>query len=394
MQDLGETGGQMPTRWVFALLLGGLGFGPALAGERELHMVAFADQELVYEAGVGAVVSRGKYDVVTRVESIDRKNAWVHVTVFNPSSQPITVPDSAIDASSTAGAIKMLRYADLMKKEKRKQFWENLATGLAAGANSYTAAQSGNYTQRGNFDGRVNTYGSGGYASSNVSGSYTTYGKDPVAAQMATARANAENREMIANVSNAQLARTAALSNSVFRTETIEPGTSYGGSLQLVLPKAIRGQGQAFEIAVTVDGERHPFMVLADATPTAETLQVMAEATALPRKARVDVEVKRMAIVERAIDDPRYQDRVAMLDLDWLITNRFGRRPIAGHLVLEGPEGTRIRMPWTINAETAAASEFSQTGAEVSLLLGSADSDWLLTQAESGAKIRAEFEVR
>lgn len=253
------------------------------SAERELHLMAYADQELVYEAGVGAVVSRGNFDVVTRIQAIDRKNAWVHVTVFTPSTRPVTVHEAAIEAVSAAGPLKMLRYADLMKKEKRKQFWENLATGLAAGANSYNAAQSGNYTQRGSFNGRVNSYGSGGYASSKVSGNYTAYGTDPVAAQMATARANAENRAMIANVSNAQLARTAAQSNSVLHTEIIEFGDSYGGAVQMALPKAIRGQGRAFEIIVTVDVESHLFVVHGDARPSHEMLQQLAERTAVPR---------------------------------------------------------------------------------------------------------------
>lgn len=377
------------------VLLLSIGFANlATAAERELHMVAYADQELVYEAGVGAVVSRGNFDVVTRIQAIDRKNAWVHVTVFNPSAKSVTVHETAIEAASATGPLKMLRYADLMKKEKRKQFWENLATGLAAGANSYNAAQSGNYTQQGSFNGRVNSYGSGAYASSNVSGNYTAYGTDPVAAQMATARANAENREMIANVSNAQLARTAALSNSVFRTETIEPGTSYGGSLQVVLPKPLRGQGLPFEIVVTVDGERHPFMVLADASPTAETQQVMAEETALPRTPRIEVQLERIRVSERAIDDARYQDRVALLDLHWRISNHFGPRPIQGHLVLEDPAGMRIRLPWTIESDVAANGEHTQIGAEVALFLGSADSDWLLTHATTGEAMRAVFEMR
>ena len=58
------------------VLLLSIGFAnSATAAERELHLVAYADQELVYQAGVGAVVSRGNFDVVTRIQAIDRKNA-------------------------------------------------------------------------------------------------------------------------------------------------------------------------------------------------------------------------------------------------------------------------------------------------------------------------------
>lgn len=366
---------------------------PVLAAERELHMVPYADQELVYESGVASVVSRGEYDVVVRLQSINRKNAWVHVTVFNGTDRAVTVADTAIEATGPAGPLKTLGYAELMKKEERRQFWEALAVGLAAGANAYGAASAGDYTETGTFDGNVNTVGSGGYAHSNVSGSYTAHGTDPAAAQMATARANAENREMIGNVSSAQLARTAALSQSVFRTETIEAGTSYGGAIQVVLPKAARGMSHAIEVAVTVNGERHPFVVHADAPPSHETLQQLAVRTALPRSPKLSARLAAISVVEMLIDDPAYQNRVVSMDIEWTVEQRFDHGPVAGRLVLSGADGSSISLPWTIEAEHATNGQHLQSAAEILLKVGDADSDWLLTQAESGAPVRAVFEA-
>lgn len=391
MHHVGMNCRQARMRCGVAMLVGLLGLGLAQAAERQLHMVAYADQELVYESGVGAVVSRGNYDVVARVQSINRKNAWINVTVFNGTDRSITMQDTAIEATGSAGPLKMLRYAELMKKEKSRQFWEALAVGLAAGANSYGAAQAGDYAETGSFNGNVSTSGSGGYARSNVSGSYSAYGTDPVAQQIATSRANAENGAMIEQLSSAQLARTAALSQSVFRTETIEPGTSHGGSVQVVLPKLVRGQGQAIEVTVTVNGERHPFVVHADAPPSPETLQLMSEQTALPRSPMVSARLAAISVVELTVNDPAYQDRVVSMDIEWSIERRFGEGPIAGRLVLEDQSGSSISMPWTIAAENAENGHHLQSAVEVLMKLGNADSDWLLTQVLSGVELRATF---
>lgn len=86
-----------------------------------------------------------------------------------------------------------------------------------------------------------------------------------------------------------------------------------------MLPTPLRGHGQPFEIAVNVNGEHHRFLVLADAAPTAEDLQTMTEETALPRSPHVDVQLECIRVIERAIADPRYKDRVVLLDLNWTI---------------------------------------------------------------------------
>lgn len=394
MLHQGESGRPAPMRAVFALLAGALGIGMAQAAERELHMVAFADQELVYESGVAAVVSRGDYDVVVRLQPINRKNAWVHVTVFNGTDRAVTMADTAIEVTGPAGPLKTLRHAELMKKEERRQFWEGLAVGLAAGVNAYGAAGAGDYTETGSFDGNVNSVGSGGYTRSSVSGTYRAHGTDQVAQQIAMDRASDQNTAMFAQMSSTHLARTAALSQSVFRTETIEAGTSYGGAIQVVLPKAVRGQSHALEVMVAVNGERHPFVAHVDAPPPPETVQRLAARTALPRAPKISARLAAISVVDMLMDDPAFQDRVVSIDIEWSVEQRYDQGPIAGHLILNDPDGSSIGLPWTIEADHATNGQHLQSAAEILLEVGNADSDWLLAHASSGAPLQAAFEVR
>lgn len=375
-----------------ALMLACCSSAATWAGEREIHMAPFADQELVYESGVGTVISRARYSVALQVNPIDRRTAWLNVSIFNATDRAVTVAESAIDATSGSGAVTLLRAADLIKKDKRRQFWENVGTGFAAGANSYAAAQSGSYSQSGTFNGRVNTVGSSGYSSSTVHGTYQAYGKDPVASQLAIARANAQNQELINNVRSEQVARSQDLASALFRTETIEPGTSDGGSLQVVLPKAVRGQAQMFEVAVTVDGERHPFVVYVDGAPPQEALQKLASLTALPHPPVVDAVVRAADMVEKSFDDPKRQDRVGLFDIAWTISRPFGRGPIAGTLHFQNPNGESVQLPWVIPAEQAAAERYFQEDTEIPLFIGNPDSDWLLTQIVSGTPLTLRFE--
>jgi hypothetical protein len=332
---------------------------------RTIAMAPFLDQELVYDSGVGTVISRARFTVALQVNPIDRRTAWLNVSIFNGTERSVTVAESAVDATNGSGAVVLLQAADLLKKDKRRKFWENVATGLAAGANSYNAAQAGSYSETGTFNARMNSYGTAGYSNSRVDGTYTAYGRDPVAAQLAQSRANAQNQELITNVRDAQLARSADLSSALFRTETIEPGTSDGGSLQVVLPKAIRGQAQMFEVAVTVDGERHPFIVYVDGSPPQEALQKLATLTALPRPPIVDASLRSAEIIDRSFDDPRRQDRVGLLDIDWTISRPYGVGAIPGTLVIEDSSGASIRLPWVVPAEQALMESYFQTDAEV-----------------------------
>jgi hypothetical protein len=387
---------------VFGFLM--LFAGVLAAGPREMHMVPYPDQELEFESGVGVVVSEGRYGVAAKVEGIDRKTAWVEFVVYNDTDKSVTVMDDSIEATSAEGPLVVLRADDILRKEKRRQTWEAVGAGLVAGANAYNAGQAGAYTERGTYRGRVDTYGSSGTSSSRVRGTYTASGTDPVATQLAIQRASADNQQLIASLGRSQASREAALKADLFQAETIEPNTYYGGRLQIVLPKRLRKESQLIQLAISVDGERHPFFVALDGKPSAAQLAHVASLSARPipestfkptsnRPVKIEAVLRRFVIQDRPTDDPELLDKVAVLDIAWTTTDFNGVDPIKGMLHLRDEEGLGVDLFWEIAADHARAGRYFEEGAEQLLYVDSEASDWLLRQAAVGNRPNATFAV-
>jgi tetratricopeptide (TPR) repeat protein len=265
-----------------------VGASSSAAAPREMFIVPYGDQRLEYESGVRMVVSEGRFVVVADVEGINGKTGWIGLSIYNPTEESINFTEESVLAREPLGPMKLLRSADILKKERRKQVWENIGAGLVAGANSYSASQSGNYTARGNFSGQVNTYGNRGTSQSTVRGNYTVSGNDPAATQLALMRASYENRRLISSVQGNQAAREAQLSEMLLRSETIRPGGAHSGRLQVQLPPKIRRKAtQAFNIAVNVGGEDHHFLVYLDGAPTAAQLAEIQSVRVLRNRVQV-----------------------------------------------------------------------------------------------------------
>jgi tetratricopeptide (TPR) repeat protein len=275
------------TRLVASLTLV-VGASGSAAAPREMVIVPYGDQRLEYESGVRMVVSEGRFVVVADVEGINGKTGWIGLSIYNPTGESVNFTEESVLAREPLGPMKLLRSADIMKKERRKQVWENIGAGLVAGANAYNASQAGNYTARGNFSGQVNTYGNRGTSQSTVRGNYIVSGNDPAATQLALMRASYENRQLISSVQGNQAEREAQLSQMLLRSETIRPGGAHSGRLQVQLPPKIRRKAtQAFNIAVKVGGEDHHFLVYLDGAPTATQLAEIQSVRVLPKRAQV-----------------------------------------------------------------------------------------------------------
>lgn len=273
---------------LIALLALMTGAFASAAAPREMVIVPYGDQRLEYESGVRMVVSEARFVVVADVEGINGKTGWIGLSIYNPTNESVNFTDDSVLAREALGPMKLLRSADILKKERRKQVWENIGAGLIAGANSYSASQTGNYTARGNFSGQVNSYGNRGNSQSTVRGNYTVSGNDPAATQVALMRANYENRQLISSVQGNQAARETQLSQMLLRSETIRPGGAHTGRLQVQLPPKLRSKStQAFNIAVNVGGEDHHFLVYLDGGPTAAQLAEIRSVRVLPKGAQV-----------------------------------------------------------------------------------------------------------
>lgn len=257
-----------------ALLMAGP-MGDVKAADRSIVVVPLPDQEEIFEQGQPWYTSGGDALVSVNVAADGRKHAWLTLVVVNRSERPLTIREEDISVSLQGSPLHVSTYAELMKAEKRKQFWEQFAAGLAAAANSYSAAQQGSYTQYGSFQGNVNSYGAaGGYSSATINGTYSATGVDPAVAQAANAQAQAENQRMMAIVAARQAVRSAALSGELFKSQTIPPGASYAGKIRFDLPRTARATSELL-LAVRGESGLHEFHVFVDGPPTAERVSAL-----------------------------------------------------------------------------------------------------------------------
>jgi len=249
-----------------ALILAG---STCLASDRILIAQPTANQLVEYKAGSPYVVSTAESTTVVFAPDIESKSkASLWFTVRNMGSAPITVFDGAVSAKSSGKSIDVLGVAELTKKEKRRKFWENLGAGLAAGANSYTAAQSGHSTIRSNHYGTATAYTRNSSIDIDYQGTTTTNIYDPEANRRAVADANSRNTQMLANIRAEQAGRSAALETNVLQSQTIRPGEAYSGFVQMLLPRAVRGEASMVEVGFAAGPDRHHFFIFLDGQPS------------------------------------------------------------------------------------------------------------------------------
>lgn len=242
----------------------------ASAAQRDLTPIPVGNQELVYSQGRPFIFSEARFTALqVSVQSEDSKRVWLALSFTNLGSESRVVYDNPLKAGVFAASgektVKVLDRAELEKREKRRQMWENIGAGVAAGLNSYNAGQQGYGTSTTTYQGNVSGYGSkSGHVSGSYRGTATTSYYDPVAAQAAQAQAAASNQQLIDSVRSDQQSRSAALSASVLKTHTVRPGETYSGRLQIELPRKSRKEGVLLALDVSFGDETHPFLFVVD----------------------------------------------------------------------------------------------------------------------------------
>ena len=243
----------------------------AWSAPRDAFQHALPGQELIFEAGRSLVLSEGAAaSVALTFDPIDKRHVWIGIAVLNTGGASFVIDEESVDAMmpGDSNEVSIVGVADLEKREKRRRFWEGLATGLAAGANSYSAGQQGRGTAVTSHSGSVNAYGSGGNVRGTYSGTSVTTYTDPAAAQAAQREARAANDAMLSRMKEAQSERADNLTSNALLAQTVRPGDKYGGRVQLRLPKA-RDDASLIVITVNAGGEEHPFVLFTDARPSA-----------------------------------------------------------------------------------------------------------------------------
>lgn len=204
------------------------------------------NQQSMVRDGRPALVSRQKNSIVlvsTAGRNVQTNGRPVFVVgITNMSKQPIDFRVDQVEVMQNVGGqpmqLAVITYEQLVQEEKTRQVAAAILTGVAAGANAYSASRAG-------------------YGTYTTPGGRTGSFYSPTAAAIAQGNAAAQNEAMIsANIERGQQ-NMAMLEQAVIKDNTLMPGEWYGGQLHLS-PPANPAQGpKIYSIALLVGGERH-----------------------------------------------------------------------------------------------------------------------------------------
>lgn len=213
-------------------------------------------QQSIIRDGQAALVSTKKNSIViarpaARQFQSGGRPVFV-VGINNLSKQPQNFLVSGVQVTQIvngeAAPLEVITYEKLVQEEKNRQVFAALATGLAAGANSYNASRAGYYNSSSTVYTPRGTY------------QVHTTGYSPTAAAIVQSNANAQNSEMIAATIETGQRNLAVLEQSVIKDNTLMPGEWYGGQLHIAPLVSVDGN-KTYTISVLVGSERHEIQV-------------------------------------------------------------------------------------------------------------------------------------
>ncbi|MBB4258061.1 hypothetical protein [Bradyrhizobium sp. CIR3A] len=215
-------------------------------GETVSFKASNPQQQALMRDGQHALVSRQKSSLVlvrpaSRQMQVNGRPVFV-VGINNLGKQPVDFRVGQVEAVQHAAGsdfeMKVMTYEMLVQEERNRQVAAALLTGLAAGANAYSAANAGHgsYTTP---SGRTGTFYS------------------PTAAAIAQNNAAIQNEAMIAATVETGQRNMAALEQAVIKDNTLMPGEWYGGQLHLAPPTEQGGGPKTYTIVITGGTDRH-----------------------------------------------------------------------------------------------------------------------------------------
>jgi hypothetical protein len=229
----------------------------ALAGCARTETVQFKprpEQQSMMRDGQAALISRRKHSLVlirpaARQFQTGARPVYV-VGLSNLTGTPQEFRVSNVGVNQTVNgstvALKVITFEELMTEERNRQIAAAVITGLAVGANAYSASRAGHYSQ----SSTVTT------SRGNVYQVHTT-GYSPTANAIAQSNAAAQNEAMISATVERGQQNMAALEQGVIKDNTLLPGEWYGGQLH-IQPLVSEGDGaKTYTITMMVGTDRH-----------------------------------------------------------------------------------------------------------------------------------------
>lgn len=240
---------------------------PAHAAERVFEFVPHAAYHIEFVNGQQIAISDGVSAVVALsfVPAEKRGKGWIVVNVKNLSPESFVVRESSLRASSGDQPLHVATYDDLLKHQKRKEFWNTFGAGLAAGINDMNAANAGYSYNSGTYSSTTDAtaYGSGGYAhgTAQTTGSYSGVTYDSGVAYAAQAHADEQNARMLAQVEQNNAQERATLESRALRANTLRAGEFTSGMVLIDLPKKSRKRPAILELTLTAGMDEFRFLL-------------------------------------------------------------------------------------------------------------------------------------
>lgn len=212
-----------------------------------------AEQQALVRDGQAALISRKKNSIVlirpaSRQFRIGARPVYV-VGIYNLTPSPLEFRVGNVAVAQTVNGsstdLKVITYEELVSEERNRQIAAAVLTGLAAGANAYSASRAGYYNANSTVVTPRGTY------------HVATTGYSPTAAAIAQNTAAAQNEAMIASTIERGQQNLAALEQGVMKDNTLLPGEWYGGQLH-IQPLVNEGEGpKTYTITLLVGSDRH-----------------------------------------------------------------------------------------------------------------------------------------
>lgn len=183
----------------------------------------------------------------------------IFLSAINTGDQPVNVSPAQITATQGLERLHVLTVAEAKKRLDRRQFWENVAVGLAAGADAYAtgASNAGQTTLHGSYSGNIYSLHSG--SRYRTSGSFTATYTDPAARQAALDARHARSMEMFDQMSTSHSSQDDTLSTLYFADHTLGPDEGYTGYVLLKRPNRRGNRSGPIDLAVRMGGRTMTF---------------------------------------------------------------------------------------------------------------------------------------
>lgn len=237
--------------------------------ERLFSPVAGPGQEVRFSDGQAVLVTGNAVgNLAVGFVPLDKKSALLRVWVENASNQQFNISEGSLTASSGGAPLVVYTYADQVKQQKRREMWAAIATGLAAGLNSYSASQAGYSNYSGGYHSQTNFRG----LTANSYGSFYGTSYNAGVAYLAQANAANQNQAMFDRFQAAAAGAAQGLRDRSLKANTLMPGQSVYGDIKVALPKA--SADATMDVVINVGGQPlslafHEGPLVVDNTPSA-----------------------------------------------------------------------------------------------------------------------------